>query len=767
MSGLFFGLPCFAPFSVAQNVATIGGRVFDAETRLPLQGVHVYLLEDDGHSPVGDVTDLNGEYVFSTVGLGNRTLLARYVGYNTHRQSLRLRANSINSVDIAMTPTRVQLGSVVVSATRERQDRNRVAASIGVIDEQIIADIVPVHPSKVMNRIPGVWVNMTTGEGHLTSIRQPLTLAPVYLYLENGIPTRSTGFFNHNALYEINIPHAGAIEVIKGPGTALYGSDAIGGVINVETRAPRHESGGKISVDGGSFGTFRFLGSGGGPVGKSEFGLDLNISRSDGWRNDTPYERQSGSLKFHSIWGSNYRLKTLASFSLVDMKPAGSSGISGVDFETDPSQNYAAISYRNVKALRVSAAFQRFSDASLLSITPYFRFNSMNLLPNWSLTFDPSIWEVENYSLGVQIRERIDLEKYSTRIVAGMDLERSPGQRFEQRIEPEREGTVFTSFEPAEPVYDYNVMFQQASPYLHAELSPVEAMRLSGGLRLDLLRYDYENKLSVVQEGRWRRPADTSTAFSHLSPKLGITYQFNRGVNGFASYRHAFRVPSESQLFRQGAATSTIDLKPVKADQFEIGFRSSLPSIASLEISVYTMQKRDDIIAFIQEDGARTTINSGRTSHRGIEVGFSVMAIPQFTLEGNATWARHRYEEWQSLTMEDFSGNEMEVAPRFISNLTATYTVRALHGASLSLEWARIGEYWMDAANSEKYSGHDLIHLRADAPLGDRATVSLRIHNLTDKVYAERATYHPFRKDEFAPGLPRSFTARLSYRFGK
>ena len=88
-----------------------------------------------------------------------------------------------------------------------------------------------------MGRMPGVWVATTGGEGHMTAIRQPLTTNPVYLYLEDGVPTRSTGFFNHNALYEINMPQADAIEVTKGPGSALYGSDAIGGVVNVLTRS--------------------------------------------------------------------------------------------------------------------------------------------------------------------------------------------------------------------------------------------------------------------------------------------------------------------------------------------------------------------------------------------------------------------------------------------------------------------------------------------------------------------------------------------------
>ena len=69
------------------------------------------------------------------------------------------------------------------------------------------------------------------------AIRQPITTKPMYLYLEDGVPTRSTGFFNHNALYEVNLPQSGGLEVLKGPGTAMYGSDAIGGVVNVLTRA--------------------------------------------------------------------------------------------------------------------------------------------------------------------------------------------------------------------------------------------------------------------------------------------------------------------------------------------------------------------------------------------------------------------------------------------------------------------------------------------------------------------------------------------------
>ena len=131
-----------------------------------------------------------------------------------------------------------KLDDVVVTGTREAESAKEVPQTVGVVNEKVIEDVKPSHPSQVMNRVPGVWIRATTGEGHVTAIRQPLTTQPLYLFLEDGIPIRSTGFFNHNALYEINMPGAERIEVIKGPGTALHGSDAIGGAINVMTKAP-------------------------------------------------------------------------------------------------------------------------------------------------------------------------------------------------------------------------------------------------------------------------------------------------------------------------------------------------------------------------------------------------------------------------------------------------------------------------------------------------------------------------------------------------
>lgn len=120
---------------------------------------------------------------------------------------------------------------ITITNTREPIRLWDVPASIGVVHGRSLQETAPAHPQQIMSQIPGVAVAVTNGEGHTTAIRQPFTTAPLYLFLEDGVPTRATGFFNHNALYEVNLPDAASIEVIRGPGSALYGSDAIGGVV--------------------------------------------------------------------------------------------------------------------------------------------------------------------------------------------------------------------------------------------------------------------------------------------------------------------------------------------------------------------------------------------------------------------------------------------------------------------------------------------------------------------------------------------------------
>jgi len=394
------------------------------------------------------------------------------------------------------------------------QSLKETALSIGVIKKEEIEDVKPAHPSEIMQRIPGVHVNVTGGEGHMTAIRQPITTKAVYLYLEDGIPTRSTGFFNHNALYEINLPQAERIEVLKGPGSALYGSDAIGGVINVDTKASPLKPEADVSVEVGEFGWKRLLLSGGNTVDDDGYRASINLTHTDGWRDSTEYDRQSATLRWDRMLESGASLKTVLSTSDIDQQTAGSSRLLADDYYNNPTLNYTPISYRKVSALRLSTAYEKESSDSLLSVTPYARSNSMELLPNWALSYDPTIYETKNDSLGVLVKYRLDYEPMRTRLVMGVDV-----------------GNIYTSYTVGPTLYDYDATYSAASPYAHVEFSPSDNWRVTTGLRYDYMSYDYDNNLTELTTGDHIRPADTTVDFSRLSPKIGATYKIKHFVH--------------------------------------------------------------------------------------------------------------------------------------------------------------------------------------------------------------------------------------------
>lgn len=661
-----------------------------------------------------------------------------------------------------------QLEEVVVSGTREAERKSETAATIGVINGEAIRDAKATHPTEIMGRVPGVWVNITGGEGHQTSIRHPLTTAPVYAFLEDGIPVRSTGFFNHNALYETNMPQAGGVEVTKGPGSALYGSDAIGGVVNVLTRRPPSQAEAEASVDVGSFGWRRVLLTGGNAFGDNAMRVDINSTRTDGWRQATGYTRNSGSMRWDRAIGNDATMKVFLTGSKIDQQTAGSSGLPLADYLTNPQLNTEPISYRKVSAMRLSAAYDRESADTLLSITPYFRDDSMDLLANWSLGYDPTAYTTSNKSYGLMAKYRMDFEPYRTRVIVGVDVDSSPGDRVEDSIRTTKTGAAFTSYTLLGRIYQYDVTYRGVSPYIHGEMSPTPALRVTGGLRYDNMQYDFRNQLpvaaisSVTSVGtKWYgQSASTKTSYTHLSPKLGATYAFSEQLNGFVSYNHSFRAPSEGQLFRPSAAanaaaadalaSSSLALKPVRVNSYETGLRGKNGGV-SYEASVYSMIKRDDILN--QKDpatNATVQTNNGRTLHRGIEVGAGSDIASALRLDVSYSYSKHVYRSWVTPTT-NFTGKEMAVAPRVTANVRMTYSPEFLQGGDMGAEVVSLGSYWMDDANTTRYNGHELLNLSASYHFASEIELFAKVRNATDRRFAESAS-----GTKYSPGLPRA-----------
>ena len=683
-----------------------------------------------------------------------------------------------------------RMPEVVVTATREAQPLKETPASIGVIKAESIKFIAPAHPQQILGQIPGVAISVTNGEGHQTAIRQPFTTSPLYLFLEDGIGVRPTGFFNHNALYELNIPMAGGIEVTRGPGSALYGSDAIGGVVNVLTRASGPLPEGSVSTEFGSYGWVRMLGSL--SSGETRFGAlhgDVNFTHTDGWRDRTDYDRQSGNLRWDWRLDEDTKFKTIFGYTNIDQKTGANSPLPWDLYRSSPNVNLFSPAYRKVQALRISSEFERrFSDGAL-TLTPYFRDNRMDLSGSYNLNSDPRIEKTESQSFGLLAKWRQDFPDFKrARVILGVDMENSPGSRIEDALNLAKTGTGaytnYTGYTVGSRIYDYQVTFQSISPYLHTEISPLERLRLTAGGRYDSLGYDFQNNLpggaSSNGATKYGQSESGSNWFERFSPKLGATYQLTQSSSVYASFNRAFRVPSEGQLFRAGTATSNtlaqqraaiaLGLKPIKAQQLEFGTRGKLLGF-DYTFAAYRLTKNDDIVS-MRDTASNLSYseNAGRTQSRGVEGSLSREFLRGLRLETALSYAKHEYIDWKGAT--DFSGKEMSFAPRFIGNTRLSWN--PLDTLSAQLEWIRLGSYFLQDSNAgtttgvnkgvAKYNGHDIFNFRTSYDLSKNATIFGRVMNVGDKRYAESATVAS-NTAVYAPGLPRTFYAGLEFKW--
>ncbi|MBV9774363.1 MAG: TonB-dependent receptor, partial [Gemmatimonadetes bacterium] len=519
------------------------------------------------------------------------------------------------------------------------------------------------------------------------------------------------------------------------------------------------------SLAGGSDAWRRLLLSGSDTWGGNGVRADLNVTHSGGYRDDMAYDRVSGTVRWDAYLPANATLRTTATYSAIDQTDG--STVPTSDYQSGSPVNYNPISFRRVNAFRLVSAFERPFSAGVLSLTPYVRHNTMEILPSWMLSYDPVVYTSGHNSAGLLAKLRYDLPFWEAKVIGGVDLEYSPGFREENVIAVTKTGAMYGSYTEGARIYDYDVAFRGASPYLQADLTPLARLGVSLGVRYDHVGYDYDTHLEPLATGRWRRPADTQVRYDHLSPKLGATYELGRALNLFGSYRHGFRAPSEGQLFRQGSSINGPDLKPVRADSWEAGARGSAGPL-SYEASAYRMDVRDDILTYQVPAGTgfnRVNVNAGHTRHAGVELALGVELFAGLRLDGSYSNAVQRYLEWTPSTTESYDGKRIESAPRVLANTRLSWTPRFAPDARVGAEWVRVGSYFLDPANTHTYPGHDLFNLRLNVPVTRTVELDGRITNLFDTRYADSATYDRFLGEQFMPGAPRSLNLAVQYRW--
>ncbi|MGH8178907.1 MAG: TonB-dependent receptor [Steroidobacter sp.] len=663
-----------------------------------------------------------------------------------------------------------RVDEVIVTATREAQQLQRFPGSISVVSSADVALVGSTHHSEIVNRAAGAMIQRNNGQESLTAIRSPVLSGPgscgVFLFLENSVPIRPTGFCNVNELFEVNSEQASSIEVLRGPAGVVYGSGAMHGAINIVQAAPRDLPQQSLALEAGPDEFYRGKFSLNRTGESTDVGGVVLASHDGGWREASGIEEQKMNLGLtHRLDGATLRVN-LAATNLNQETAGFIQGENAYRVESIAESNPNPEAYRDAHAVRLTAEYERdLSENVALAVRPFARRSRMDFLQHFLI--GKPLEENGQNSYGVLTAVNIDAFT-NTRILAGVDVEFADGFLKETQDGPSTDGAPpANAIRPAGKHYDYEVQSSVAAVYGQIEQPLAERWTLSGGARFEYVEYDYDNRMipgNTRDDGAtcgasgclYARPADRKDDFTNVTSKLGLTYALTDEHTLYASAARGYRAPDTSELYRLQRQQSIADLDPERLDSFELGARGAIESLR-YSLAAFMMDK-DNVIF---RDSGGFNVSDGRTEHEGIEYELSWEPIDVLSLAAAGTYAKHTYDFNATEGSEQIvAGRDVDTAPRHIN--TARVNWRFLPSANVELEWQSIGSYFVDASNQHKYGGHDLLNLRLGWTIGSNWIAMLRLNNVADREYADRADF-AFGDYRYFPGRGRTVFLEMRY----
>lgn len=654
--------------------------------------------------------------------------------------------------------------SILVTANRQESELRDIPASIYSLDSDYLEMVKHVHIGEVLNSIPGVVFNRGNGQENLLGIRSPVLTGAgscgAFQTSQDGIPLRAAGFCNVNQLFEANSEQASSIEIIRGPGSVLYGVNALYGAINIISPT-LGEPGGDVSLDFGP-NEYGRLNLGYNAVsGEHAYGLHFNGASDGGYKDDSGFGQQKLNLS-HRYTG-DVTVTTVLAATNLNQETAGY--LVGTDtYKNDALKkvNSDPDAYRDARSLRLHSKIEgEFANGGNWMLTPYFRDTDMEFL----MHFLPGTPVEENghSSIGLQTMYSNMLTR-DLSWIAGVDLELSEGYLRQYQ------NGGFGAF-PAGRQYDFDVDAQLISPYAQFTFQPSSNNQFSLGLRYELLDYDYDNLMidgNTAEDGtpcgtgacRYSRPADRSDDFNNSSLQLGWIHDFDSTQQVFANASHAFRAPQATELYRLQQNQTVAELKSEEVDSFEVGYRATRDR-ASYSLVAYWMQ----IDNVIFQDSSRNNVSGGATEHKGLELSSLFSLTESLQLNVVASYARNTYEANIAplgVTVP-IDGNDIDTAPELTGNVQLRWQINDNNRAQL--EWIHMDEYFTNETNLNSYPGHDLLNLRYQYDSSNDWYFAARITNLFDTDYAERADFSGFGGDRYFVGEPASLYVTVGTKF--
>jgi len=705
----------------------IKGQIIDVATSQPLQGASI----SDFQKGTNTISDQNGNFL-----LAGKTdsIEVSSIGY----YSLKMPVSKPGTV-VFLTPYFGNLNEVIISGSREVQKRTEVPVAINVISKTQINDTKATRLDMLVNKVPGVFMVDLGNEQHSMSVRQPLGYNNLFLYLEDGIPIRTVGDFNHNALIEINQASLQRIEVIKGPASSLYGSEAVGGALNFITQSPSPFLSGKIQAEAGSRGYKRtdfnisntYKKSG---IYVGGYYADQNQSKEE--HND--FNKTALTFRVDHTFNNKTKLITVADY--IRYKTDQKGGLDSAHFYSKDYTSFYRFTYRTADAFRIrSTLSKKWNENNKTDFTGFYRNTSVGQNPFYTISnvagnSSKATGQINDdafKSFGAIIQHSKKFNLINLKWITGVSIDYSPATYLAKFIDIDKDvDGVYYQYQSSDSVLtDYKVDLFNSAAYTQFEYSPLTKLRIVAAARYDRLDYKFDNQLS---SGAYTGAPDAVNHFDHFTPKLGLTYDFGNHRGMYVNYSVGFAPPNINDLYR---GVQVPILRPSSYNNYEIGgWLTFAGSKGYFEASLYQLNGKDEIVNTRLADGSYQNENAGSTTHKGIEFNTKYAPEEDLNFRIGGTVAKHKYVDYVQQG-KNFSGNEMSQSPAYIMNGEVIYKPGYLKGFRIGVETQSLGSYFTDSENTSKYNGFIVFNARMGYTFKSFETW-INCINVTNKNYA-------------------------------
>jgi outer membrane cobalamin receptor len=609
--GILPGLLSILFVSVVMRAATIEGTIFDPSGRA-VPNVRVSLLQSLTALDERQ-TDAKGEYKFEGLAKGSYRLVANAPGFSASTADVEMREDQTRSVDLHLALSAVQQ-QVVVSASLGGSLAPQLGSSVSTISEQEIDDRGAQNVTDVLRGVPGVALDDTGRRGGVTGAFIRGGDSDYNLVMVDGIQLNEFGGdFDFAPLPADGVDH---VEVTRGAESALFGSNAVTGVVNIATargEGPPHFD---FQAEGGNFTTRRFVTGGSGLTHGLSWAYDLSRLDSGGTVTNDGYRNQSAILSLGHRWSERRQVDFhfFGNANVVgDPGPYGSDPdhlFPGIDTYSRNKQNL--FGYQGSYTEQFSSRFRQVVTGSVATSDYYFR-------TLYGDSFSNNLRGVLNTRSEVAISNKDFL-------VAGFEYNR---EQIKNTYVADANNVPFL------------LPRTSLACFVEDRWSPSSRLFATAGLRLDDI-----STHSLPSAGVYGvRPFIPASSVTKLNPRVSVAYMARETDSGswlgmtrlHSSFGTGIRAPNGFEL----ASTNNPHLKPEKSISFDSGLEQRFSGSRALLDLTYFYNKFDDQIVTL--GGSLTNLstfksdNLGNSRAQGLEASFRLRPTRSLQVSGEYT----------------------------------------------------------------------------------------------------------------------------------